>query len=880
MSNSLVPQVDAQHPWIGLASFTEAEWEFFAGRSEECEELLHLVQRDTLTLLYGISGLGKTSLLNAGLFPQLRQHAFLPVPLRIDFGTDADSLSDQVHIAISKAASAAGVEMPEARPQETLWEYFHRLGNDFWSPRNKPVTPVLVFDQFEELFTIGSEALGGVSCLESWVAELADLIENRAPPELRSEPARAADFRFEAVRLRILFSLREDYLPELDRLRSCFRALGQNRLRLLPMSKRQARGVIELGAELFESTAKERVLTFLAGAGDAEEEEEATIAPALLSLVLQDLNKRRLARDPEAKITADLLDLGQTQTLKDFYDHSLEKLPAEIRVFIEDRLLTTSGYRNTCALDDALACQGVNQAILNQLVDCRLLAFEDRRHQRSIELTHDILVPVIKASRDSRHECEARERTQAMEQVATQARLRRSRRNFVICAVAGMGAVVVAAFTAVSQHRVTVERQAAEALVQFINQNLYGKLEAIGRRDLLHEVIKEIRKHYENLAVKSSAGSVLHVLRMLHSTINLEGDILESQGNLEKALGCYNDGLAVAQSEEQQIGGKWSSKEDLAKSKMKIGKVYFEQGALDIAEKVYLEAVDLGEASVRSPTDVNSESWLVLGECYEALGRISRENKQLDTSLGRLERSLAALGAAKPSVRQQHLLVRSRISLNYTYRQQFKKIDDPAAIDKAIAECKLAVESCKAQEATFPDLQCDLAESYDALGDALLSRDKKDLPEIRTTYEQGLKISKQLVQRDRSNLFWQRMLSYMCFDMGELSGLEGKWHEAMQYYQDCLDIRVQVVQQAGQLASSQQELATVCLEVAKKQKSSDRDPKPVLRQGLAAIATLERNNPLIPSQENLKSRLSKALREAESSELPAAPPVTLPEPTL
>ena len=32
----------------------------------------------------------------------------------------------------------------------------------------------------------------------------------------------------------------------------------------------------------------------------------------------------------------------------------------------------------------------------------RLLAYEDRHHTRRVELTHDVLVPVIKASRDSR----------------------------------------------------------------------------------------------------------------------------------------------------------------------------------------------------------------------------------------------------------------------------------------------------------------------------------------------------------------------------------------------------------------------------------------------------------------------------------------------
>ena len=53
MNDSLGERADAQHPWIGLASFTEGDRGFFAGRGDEIEDLLRLVRRDTLTLLYG-----------------------------------------------------------------------------------------------------------------------------------------------------------------------------------------------------------------------------------------------------------------------------------------------------------------------------------------------------------------------------------------------------------------------------------------------------------------------------------------------------------------------------------------------------------------------------------------------------------------------------------------------------------------------------------------------------------------------------------------------------------------------------------------------------------------------------------------------------------
>jgi hypothetical protein len=400
MNDSLGERADAQHPWIGLASFTEGDRSFFAGRGDEIEDLLRLVRRDTLTLLYGVSGLGKTSLVQAGLFPALREENILPVPIRLDYLEGALPLAFQILNAVSAAAIAAKVEAPQPRPDETLWEYFHREGNHFWSARNDLVTPFLAFDQFEEFFTLGRETPARAAQAGAFIEELADLIENRPPVALRDDPLRAKGFNFKPAPLKVLLAMREDYLADLDRIRSHFRALGQNRLRLLPMGEKQARQVIALGAPLLAPGVEERIVQHIAGgAADAD---EITVAPALLSLVLRELNERRLARGPEAKITPDLLDVEQHKIFEDFYLRTLADFSPNVRLFIEDELLTASGHRNSCALDDALTRPDVTLPVLNELVNRRLLAYEDRHHTRRVELTHDVLVPVIRASRDSR----------------------------------------------------------------------------------------------------------------------------------------------------------------------------------------------------------------------------------------------------------------------------------------------------------------------------------------------------------------------------------------------------------------------------------------------------------------------------------------------
>src|SRR5262252_7810721 len=292
---------DPEHPWIGLAPFTESDSKFFAGRGEEIDKLLRLVRRDTLTLLYGVSGLGKTSLLQAGLFSALRAEDYLPVPIRLDYVDGAAPPAQQVLSAIAKASNDANVEAPVPLPGETLWEYFHRESNHFWSPRNDLITPFLVFDQFEECFTLGRETAGRERRGAAFTSELADLVENRPPAALRSDPQRARDFSFKPRPLKVLLAMREDYLADLDRIRSQFRALAQNRLRLLPMGERQAREVIDLGGPLLAPGVADRIVTFVAGGAAASDGEELAVAPALLSLVLRELNERRLTRGADAK---------------------------------------------------------------------------------------------------------------------------------------------------------------------------------------------------------------------------------------------------------------------------------------------------------------------------------------------------------------------------------------------------------------------------------------------------------------------------------------------------------------------------------------------------------------------------------------------------
>lgn len=399
------PQVDAEHPWPGLSSFTEAAQEFFHGRDAETAELLRLVHRAPLTVLFGQSGLGKSSLLQAGLFPLLRQQDFLPVAIRLDLAEHAQPLASQVRERIRQACAAQGAEFSGDEGAASLWEYLHARDADIWGPRNRLLTPVLVIDQFEELFTLGQRSPEAAQRGVDFLAELADVVEQRMPQALEhrmvAETALAEAFTVQRP-VKVVFSFREDHLPDFEGLRALMPSVMHNRMRLARMSGTQARlAVLKAGRHLVSEAVAERIVRFVArahGGGSRGNEVE----PALLSVVCRELNNRRIAAG-QPQLTTELLDSGAPeQIISEFYERGFEGLTPSVRAWVEDHLLTSGGFRNSEAVEDAERRPGVTRAAIDELVGRRLLRLEDRFGVLRVELTHDVLTSVARASRDRR----------------------------------------------------------------------------------------------------------------------------------------------------------------------------------------------------------------------------------------------------------------------------------------------------------------------------------------------------------------------------------------------------------------------------------------------------------------------------------------------
>ena len=270
------PTVDAENPWPGLAAFREAEQAFFRGRDSEAEALLCRVRRARLTVVFGRSRLGKTSLLQAGLFPRVRKENVLPVYIRLDYSEDRAPLTKQILTAIAREAKTEGVEIPAPTDSETLWEYFHRENADFCSKRNRPTTPLLVFDQFEEIFTLGHNTSEHAAATSTLIEELSDLVEGRPPlavkARLEERPEEARGFSFNRHGYKVLLSLQEDFLPHLESLRDRMPSIAVNRLHLHRMRGDAALEVVRHARRLVTKEVARRLVLFVAAVKEPDKQ--------------------------------------------------------------------------------------------------------------------------------------------------------------------------------------------------------------------------------------------------------------------------------------------------------------------------------------------------------------------------------------------------------------------------------------------------------------------------------------------------------------------------------------------------------------------------------------------------------------------------------
>jgi hypothetical protein len=196
--------VDLSSPFKGLASFDDSDADalLFFGREWETEVVAANVLASRLTVLYGPSGVGKSSLLRAGVVRTLR-HFGSPSPAVAYFGTWAG----EPLVGLEEAARVAVANALGREPADAPGDLTDRFAS--WSAELGAELCLLI-DQLEELFLYhpAKKGAGG----------FVDLL-----PELVLRPG---------LRVNVLLGVRDDALAQLDVFKERIPGLFMNSLRL------------------------------------------------------------------------------------------------------------------------------------------------------------------------------------------------------------------------------------------------------------------------------------------------------------------------------------------------------------------------------------------------------------------------------------------------------------------------------------------------------------------------------------------------------------------------------------------------------------------------------------------------------------------------
>ncbi len=458
---------DLPRRYPGLKPFERNQSAVFHGRRDDIQRLSNLVLRERLVVLFAKSGIGKTSLLQAGVAPELERQDFTPVFLRAD-KTNAPLL-DTMSAVLDSQTQVSGRDNTGEQPgaRQTLWEQMKRLEFDF---NGLPATPVLVFDQFEEVFTLAHTD----ESRNRFLAELADLANETMPEALRSNlllrfqqgemDVTTMQWWEKQPELRVVISIRSDFLHLIDGMSARIPGILRNRYQLQPLDREKARIAIVQpalaeGAFLslpfeYSETALEGMIDFLAGHNASGSDIDADnmqvikkkdeIEAVNLQIVCQDIEEKIIdEHKPECfEVTPEFYGgpQGLNLSIRNFYNNQLllfpkayverilnktqqgsvvsekdklltaqsaEELFALAQRLIEESLITSSNRRNSVVDDTLLDEYGVTADFLDTLVDkSRLIRKEPRLDDFYYEISHDTLLPAIIESRNNRRDQE------------------------------------------------------------------------------------------------------------------------------------------------------------------------------------------------------------------------------------------------------------------------------------------------------------------------------------------------------------------------------------------------------------------------------------------------------------------------------------------
>jgi hypothetical protein len=412
--------LDSHTRYPGTQPFSDDEIsrKTFFGRKRESADLANKILANRLVVVYAKSGMGKTSLLNAGVAQLLRDEKYLPLVVRVN-----DVQRGPFTSTLESIRTAAERQLVEYIPgdQTSLWHFFKTA--EFWQG-DLLLTPVLILDQFEELFT-----LQNAQARAAFLSDLGFLLRAVPPsktPQTDLDTTESGGLHSELTdtppALRIVFSLREDYLGFLEEAADWIPQILNHRFRLTPLRVEVAAEAITSPAGIEDSTLATKpfsydpeAVTMIVDYLSRRSAQPIThtaryIEPFQLQLICQRIE--RIVADRQqgtaGTLTVTMKDIGGEAalkaTLQDFYKQELRAVPnwrqrRAVRRLCEEYLISPEGRRLSLEENEIHGQLQLSIETLRKLVDRRLLRSDQRADSTYYELSHDTLVEPVLASR-------------------------------------------------------------------------------------------------------------------------------------------------------------------------------------------------------------------------------------------------------------------------------------------------------------------------------------------------------------------------------------------------------------------------------------------------------------------------------------------------
>lgn len=390
-------------PYVGPRSFRKDQREFFFGRDEESDELVSVITAHSAVLLYSQSGAGKTSLLNAKLIPKLEEEETFHVlpPMRVQGLLPANlKVGRNTNIFVLNALISAGVDMTRANMNMTFHEFVAQCGQ-FTNEYGEPTPIVIVFDQFEELFT---SYPGRWMDREDFFRQIGEALEGNPKKGLAANPL-----------LRVIFCMREDYIAELDPYLPLLPEKLRTRFRLEHLREKKALTAITKPLEktnrIYAPGVAEQLVRNLLRIPNQSMTGTQTLGiyvePVQLQVVCQSLWD---ALTPEENvITAKHLQKygDVSQALSNFYERSIRSVAKDtgvkeeaLRRWFGDTLITPEATRAPVNRGNETT-GGMPNAAIDKLEALRLIKGEWKgTNVRWYELAHDRFIEPIRRSNE------------------------------------------------------------------------------------------------------------------------------------------------------------------------------------------------------------------------------------------------------------------------------------------------------------------------------------------------------------------------------------------------------------------------------------------------------------------------------------------------